>query len=101
MSNRSFKKASITVFTLMIVVFLLACSEKKTQLEQTNQRDIAALSMRKDPAEIYIKPHSDKGLEDEFFVIQSKTEQEQFKRQLKNPIKVRFSSRQITDNPKN
>ncbi|MFZ2634200.1 MAG: hypothetical protein WAX48_21690 [Desulfosalsimonadaceae bacterium] len=89
------------MFTLMMVVFLAACSEKTIHPEQENQRDIAAVSMQKDPAEIYIKPHVAEGLEEESFVIQSKTEREQFKRQLKNPIKVRFSSRQATDNPKN
>jgi len=101
MSNRSFKEALITVFILVIVAFLSACSGKKIQPEQTNRRDIAAVLMQKDPAEIYIKPNSVKCLEKEFFVIQSKTEQEPLKRQLRNPIKVHFSSLQITDNPKN
>jgi hypothetical protein len=94
----SVKNAQITLFTFIIVVLLSACSGKKIQPFQTNQRDIAAVYSQKDTAEIYTHPYSTQDLKDEdFFAIQSKSEYKPLKRQLKNPIKVYFSNQQATD----
>jgi hypothetical protein len=102
MVNYSVKNAQITMFTLIIVVLLSACSEKKIQPIQTNQRDIAAVYSQKDTAEIYIQPYSVQGLEGEdFFAIQSKSEDKPLKRLLKNPIEVYFNNQQVTDSLNN
>jgi hypothetical protein len=88
----SVKNKAITTFTLMIIVFFSACSEKKIHPIQTNQRDIAAVSIQKDSSEIYVKPYLIKGFEEEdCFVIQGKTKSNPLKRELKNPITVQFS----------
>ncbi len=52
------KNIQITLFAIAIIVFVSACSEKKIHPIQTNQRDIAAVSIEKDPAEISMKPYS-------------------------------------------
>lgn len=97
MVNYSVKNAQITMFTLIIVVLLSACSEKKIQPIQTNQRDIAAVYSQKDTAEIYVLQYSTPGLEEEdFFAIKSKTDHSPLERQLKNPLKVFFSNQQET-----
>lgn len=92
------KNAQITVFTLLIVVLLSACSEKKINSVPLNQRDISAVNDQSDTAEIYIQPYSVEGLEEEnFFAIQNKTAHKPLQRQLKNPLKVYFSTQQETD----
>lgn len=87
------------MFTLLILVFLSACSEKKINSVPLNQRDIAAVNDQGDTAEIYIQSYSIQGLEEEdFFAIQNKAEHKPLNRQLKNPLKVYFSNQQVTDN---
>lgn len=95
MVNYSVKNARITMFTLLIVVLLSACSEKKLPSNKTKHRDVAAVHIQKNMAEIYVLQYSTPGLEEEdFFAIKSKTDHSPLERQLKNPLKVFFSNQQ-------